>query len=197
MRIQGRKAALPLFVSLHLSLITSFLSSCTSDSYHINGFARDFQEGDTICLAEEGTTDKFIAQTTVANGKFLFEGETEVTQLCRIFAKREPDQGIDFFLEADDITIELSDKPGLSRVSGTRVNNEWQLLTDSIQLMGFQVTNALRMPDNDSLSHLRKMDAIDSLHRRMSACIEHTAQRNSDNDLGQYISKHYKAPEFK
>lgn len=152
--------------------------ACQSDSFYINGYARDCQEGDTICLALEDDTTLF-AQTTVKDGFFRLSGTTDTTSLCRAFLKREPGNVVSFFLEPGNITIEFHRLPAVSRVSGTIINNEWQKLYDSVNLIF-----------ND------RSQPFDSLHRRMSACILHAAQRNKDNPLGRYIEEHYKKPEF-
>ena len=103
---------------------------------------------------------------------------------------------VSFFTEPGIITVELNSEPGTSRVSGTKLNNQWQQLTDSIALMGYQVAKALRHPAADSTAQKALAHYVDSLHRQMSACIQNTAQRNKDNPLGRYINENYKAPEF-
>ena len=82
-------------------------------------------------------------------------------------------------------------------VSGTKLNNEWQQLTDSVAILGNQVALLLRHPEADTTAQKALVTNVDSLHRKMSACILNTAQRNKDNPLGKYINENYKAPEFK
>lgn len=175
----------------------SLLSACQSNSYQINGFARAFQEGDTICLMSEDQTVEPLDQTVIRDGKFMFTGETDDFQLFRAYVKQQPDCGTTFFLEPGHITIELYHRSAVSRVSGTICNNEWQRLSDSINLLAKDIVSILHHPATDSLSQQRNVYIIDSLHRRMSDCILHTAQRNSDNPLGRYIQENYKKPEFK
>ena len=153
--------------------------ACQSDSFEINGYARDFLDGDTICMTvdDHGT---ILAQTIVSEGLFQLSGTIDTVCLCRAYVKQDPKSGVSFFLEPGNITIELRRLPAVSRVSGTIVNNEWQKLSDSINLIF-----------ND------RAQPFDSLHRRMSDCILHSAQRNKDNILGRYIEEHYKKPEFK
>ena len=175
----------------------SLLLSCQSNSFQINGIARALQEGDTICLAYDEEPESAFAQTTVSDGKFVFAGETDAFRLCRVYAKQQPDCSATFFSEPGHITIELYPRPAISRVSGTPCNNEWQHLSDSIQLLAKDIVYILRHPATDTLAQQRNVHTIDSLHRRMSACILHTAQRNCDNPLGRYILDNYKKPEFK
>jgi hypothetical protein len=175
----------------------SLLAACQSNSLQINGIARAFQEGDTICLTYDDEPENVFAQTTVSDGKFEFAGETDAFRLCRAYVKRQPDCNATFFLEPGHITIEFYPRPAISRVSGTRCNNEWQHLSDSIQLLAKEIVYILRHPATDTLAQQRNVHIIDSLHRRMSDCILHTAQRNRDNPLGRYIQENYKKPEFK
>ena len=112
-------------------------------------------------------------------------------------AKKASACQVSFFTEPGTITIELNSQPGTSRVSGTRLNNEWQQLTDSVEMMGYEVARLLRHPAADATAQKALANRVDSLHRKMSACILNTAQRNKDNPLGKYINENYKAPEFK
>lgn len=175
----------------------SLIAACQSNSFQINGIARAFQKGDTICLAYDEEAESAFAQTTVIDGKFQFTGETDAFRLCRAYVKQHPDCSATFFSEPGHITIELSPRPAISRVSGTKCNNEWQHLSDSIQLLAKDIAYILRHPATDTLAQQRNAHTIDSLHRRMSDCILHTALRNSDNPLGRYIEENYKKPEFK
>ena len=182
----------PLLFAFYFSLL---ISSCQSNTYQIDGFARSFAEGDTICLMNEG--GKPIAISTVSNGKFSFYGENMETGLYSVMAKKAPACQVSFFTEPGTTTIELNSQPGTSRVSGTRLNNEWQLLTDSIAMVGREIAKLLRHPTADTTAQKALATSVDSLHRRMSDCILNTAQRNKDNPLGKYIQENYKAPEFK
>ena len=183
--------------SLGLAIAGIMLGSCQSNSYQITGFAREFQDGDTICIVADGPEAPILAQTIVESGKFLFSGETDTVSLCCAYMKQEPDCRVEFFLAPGHITIEMQRLPTPSRVSGTVFNNEWQLLADSIELLEEYVVKILRTKPSDSATQQRNAHAIDSLHRRMSDCIKNTAHRNRYNALGKYIKHNYKEPEFK
>ena len=124
----------------------SLLAACQSNSFQINGIARSLQEGDTICLAYDEEPENAFAQTTVSDGKFVFAGETDVFRLCRAYVKQQPDCSATFFSEPGHITIELYPRPAISRVSGTRCNNEWQHLSDSIQLLAKDIVYSSTNP---------------------------------------------------
>jgi len=182
---------------LGLTVVGTLCLSCQSNVYQINGFARDFTDGDTICLRYETDGDRSVVLTQVADGKFLFSGETNTIAFCHIYPKQRPESTVSFFLEPSQITVELALAPERNRVSGTTINNTWQQLNDSIRILGEEVVKNALLPVADSTTQLLRVQTIDSLHRLMSDCILSTARRNSDNPLGQYINLNYKAPEFK
>ena len=186
--------ALPLLFTFHFSFL---ISSCQSNVYHIQGFAQDFMEGDTICLRFESDENRPVFITQIADGKFTFSGETDATALCHIYPKNRPESTVSLFLEPAQITVELSLLPERNRVSGTTINNNWQQLNDSIRMLGQEVVKTSLQPVTDSVTQLLRVKTVDSLHRRMSDCILNTARLNSYNPLGQYINENYKAPEFK
>lgn len=172
--------------------------SCQSDRYQIDGFARQLEQGDTICIVLENEPERFLGTAIVHQGKFSVTGTTDTILFCRAYLSRMKDCNASFLLEPGTIALELNLPPKPSRASGTRLNNQWQQLNDSIQRMGTELIKlASTKSPCDEETHRSKLQTIDSLHRRMSACIENTAKRNADNPLGQYIKENYKAPEFK
>lgn len=179
-----------------LAALSLLLTSCQSNSFHIKGFARQLPEGDTICLVAD-KPEEILATTTVCNGQFTLSGEADSILLCRIYAKSQYDNGVTFFLEPSAMTAELNKFPAISRVSGTRINNEWQHLNDSIQLLGTEIIRLSEAGITHDSPHQEIIKRIDSLHRKMSDCILNTARRNNDNTLGLYIQQNYQAPEFK
>ena len=182
---------------LGLTVVGTLCLSCQSNVYQIDGYARDFNDGDTICLHHEADEDGIIFITQVVDGKFSFSGETNSHTLCHIYSKQNPESTVSFFLEPARITVELSLTPKRNRVSGTTINNTWQQLNDSIRLLGQEVVRTSLLPMADSTTQVQRVKTIDSLHRKMSNCILNTARLNDDNPIGIYIKNNYKAPEFK
>lgn len=172
--------------------------SCQSDSYKIKGYASQLRDGDTITLTLEDHQQKILGKAIVAQGNFNMMGVTDTTVFCRAYLNREPLTSVSFFLEPGDITIELHPYPTPSRVSGTVLNNEWQILNDSVQMLGDKLIRMAEVSTKTGADKRMQLEqAIDSMHRRLSDCIKHTAQRNKDNVLGKYIMENYKEPEFK
>ena len=174
------------------------LCSCQSDAYQIKGCAPDLKDGDTITLAFEDPPQKILGQACVANGVFKFAGTTDTTLFCRAYLKGQQLTSCSFFLEPGNITIELHRHPKPSRVSGTVLNNEWQALNDTVQKIGTRLIRLAELSTRTQSPDRRQLQQqIDSLHRRLSATITETAQRNQQNVLGRYILDNYKEPEFK
>ena len=179
-----------------LAVVGYMLCSCQSDSYQINGFARQLPEGDTIVLAQEEMPSQPLGYDIVSEGRFLITGTSDTPSLCRVYQKRDPSCVVNCFLEPGTITVELNPPPALSRVSGTRLNNTWQQMNDSIQLLGRELIRITAAKSSDRAAHLTRLNAVDSLHRKMSDCILNTARQNQDNALGKYILQNYKEPKF-
>ena len=181
---------------IRLAIAGIAFCSCQSDSYKIKGYASHLHDGDTIILALEDYQQKILGQAKVYDGNFIMKGVTDTTVFCRAYLNREPLTSISFFLEPGNITIELNPYPAPSRVSGTSLNNEWQGLNDSVQILGDKL---IRLAETASRtkSYNRQQKSIDSLHRKISGCITNTGQRNKNNVLGKYIIDNYKGPEFK
>ena len=175
----------------------SFLLACQSDYYQIDGFAKNFKKGDTICLVADNSPTNIFQQTIVENGKFYFSGHADTIRFCTIYLKHEPASKASLFLEPGHIAVELHSYPKLSKVSGTRLNNSWQQLADSVELLSKGIFEIMHHPAISVTEQAEHAHTVDSLHKRMSDCILNTAQRNRDNPLGRYIEDHYKAPEFK
>ena len=173
----------------------SLILACQSHSYQIDGIARDFKDGDTICLVSENN-GQLMRQTVITDGTFHFTGDAESVCLCEAYVKHDPNSRVSFFLEAGHIVLELHQYPVLSRVSGTYINNSWQQLADSVSYLSQDMIRILHHPGQDTAEHVANVHTVDSLHRRMVSCILNTARRNKDNPLGRYINENYKAPEF-
>ena len=181
-----------------LSLAGALFCACQTDSYHIKGFARELQQGDTICFVTDDKPERILGQAIVNEGTFSVNGTTDTNLMFRAYLKRMPECNVAFFLEPGNIALELNLPPRPSRVSGTMLNNGWQQMNDSVQRFGEQlITLSKDVGITTQDTHRSRLYTIDSLHRRMSACIINTARRNHGNALGRYIEENYKEPEFK
>lgn len=182
---------------LGLAALGFMLLSCQSNSYKINGFALQLEEGDTILIAHDSDRLQPFAMTIVNGGIFFWEGDINDVEPCWVYLKRRPECNAFYFPDNGTIAIELNLPPTPSRVSGTLLNNKWQHLNDSIQRIGKNIISLMEQKDSDTLAHMTKHKRVDSLHYLMSALIINTGKRNKGNPLGNFILENYKEPEFK
>ena len=146
-----------------LALASLILASCQSKDCHV-------------------TVENVITTPTSykINPARHFHYSADSVRLCRI-----PDTQVLFFNEPGNVYIELSPHEGMTRVSGTKLNNEWQALNDTVAKYD-QLLRDLFGNHSDSLYN--QVSAIyDTLQQR----ILQTADRNRDNALGHFISLHF------
>ena len=162
-------------------------AACQSDTYYIKGEAKDFADGTELYLAEAVGEHHVVDTLAVQNGRFAYGAPADERLLCLIPAgAAEP--ALYFFACPGNVYVELSTKVGRSRVSGTRVNNEWQALNDTVAKYDRHIRSLF---DADSL-HPRKIYAgTERLYTTLPRRISETALRNKDNALGRFIDSHY------
>jgi len=184
-------------------MAAALMAACQSDVYHIRGEARCLRDGTVLYIAD-GIDRQALPfdSAIVADGRFRLSGTTDTTQLCRISCGVKPtaadsdditleeDKGVTaeevlFFLEPGNIYIELSSRKGRSRVSGTKVNNEWQRLQDRVAQADRKIRSIVRSSSQDK--HRQAREVYDDIDRD----IRDAALRNSDNALGIFISERY------
>ena len=178
--------------NLRLAVVSLMLTGCQSHDYHIKGEAHWLQDGDTIIVADENGHE--LGRSLVNGGTFSLTGSTSTATMCQLFASAEPDNRLWLFLEGGLIYVELHQEEGESRVSGTKVNNEWQLLADSIKLLGNEAVGLAQQSIGSDSSRQRDITLrLQQLKLQMEEAVERAARRNSDNPLGRYIRDNYRA----
>ena len=135
---------------------------------------------------------------TVIEGRFNYEATVDTVRIHKLYAPSEPDAAVIFFTEPGNVHIELSRQAGHSRVSGTKVNNEWQALNDTVAKYDHQL-RTLFEASNDSVNPRRLTAQVQRLYIQLTQRITEAARRNSDNALGHFISRHFtdgRSPSF-
>ena len=175
------------------AIVALAMVACQNDTCRINGEARSFKDGTWLYLTADLNNGTPADSLCVRHGRFVYQQTTGTTSLCLIYpAGASPCSGITFFTEPGNIYIELVKEPGRSRVSGTKVNNEWQALNDSISRCDHSIRTLMRN-SRDSISLQRLSADLQRLYDNMEKAIGATAQRNLDNALGQFINSHYRS----
>ena len=173
------------FVGLVLAAVV--FAACQSDTYYMKGEAHGFADGTELYLAEAVGERHVVDTLAVQNGRFAYSAPADGRLLCLIPAgAAEP--ALHFFACPGNVYVELTTEVGRSRVSGTKVNNEWQALCDTVAKYDHEIRSLF---ETDSL-HPRKIHAgTERLYTTLTRRITETALRNKDNALGRFISSHY------
>lgn len=166
------------------------LAACQSNTYHIKGIVKDVQE-DTLFLTtdlQQGTPRDTIL---VKDGQFELSGETDSTYFCMIYSKNEEALNIPLFIEPGTIKVLLSKTPGVSRVGGTAINDEWQRMSDSTMVIGKEINNiAEKVFTNEKATQEEQQKAmaqIEKLNQRHAKVVLDFTERNIKNELGYFL----------
>ncbi|MBR6275698.1 MAG: DUF4369 domain-containing protein [Prevotella sp.] len=174
---------------LGLAIAGLALAACQSDTYYIKGEAHGIGDGTVLYLSTDLQGHSRPADSIiVSNGKFAYRGTTDADSVWRLYTPTLPEAFVYFFAEPRNVYIELYNKAARSRVSGTKTNNEWQALNDTVAKYDRYMRKVV---GNDSLSVKQKSIEMNRLYTILDDCIRQTARRNSDNVLGRFISTHY------
>ena len=166
------------------------LAACQSNTYQIKGTVEDAQ-GDTLFLTtdlQQGTPRDTIL---VKDGQFELSGETDSTYFCMIYSKNEEALNIPLFIEPGTIKVLLSKTPGVSRVGGTAINDEWQRMSDSTMVIGKEINNiAEKVFANEKATQEEQQKAmaqIEKLNQRHAKVVLDFTERNIKNELGYFL----------
>ena len=175
-------------------LAATMLVACHSNSFKINGTIDGAKDGDTLYISydmAQGTpADSFF----VKDGQFSYEGKTDTTRLSMIYSKKQVDINSAFFLESGEINIHLSNLPEKQKVSGTTVNDQWQLLVDSINLFSKSLNDLSAQLFSQAFTEeaqAKLQEQVIKTQARMSQCIMSFAERNISNELGYFLVNLY------
>ena len=175
-----------------LAAAALWLTSCQSNTYHIKGTAKSLPDGQTVYLSADPGTLAPCDSAIITQGAFRFDGKTDSTHAATIYAKHNATQSIDFLLTPGSAVILLTATPGQSRISGSKVHDEWQAMTDQLNAHSNRLQQLIK--SSGSLTDSGQVDLLIEarrIEREMRACIANTAQRNADNALGRFIATHY------
>ena len=167
-------------------MTAALLAACQSNTFHIRGEAKGFQDGEILYIADGLNRDSLPTDSIiVAEGHFIFHGETDTVRFCRLYRAIDAQLEVTFFLEPGNIYVEMSAVPGRSRVSGTVINNGWQALNDEVAVCDRQLRRIIRDENIDRAAQAKALyDQIDFSIREM-------ALKHKNNALGRFISTRY------
>ena len=180
--------------SILFSAAVLALTACHSNAYKINGAAEGLKDGDTLYITNDLQTGIPTDTLVVKDGKFELSGETDSTYIAMIYSKARNELNAPFFVEPGNITIKLVETPGASRVGGTKCNEQWQELNDSVMTIGKEINRiAEHIYGNtvDEMEQQKGMEQIEKLNQRFSAIVVKTTEKNIKNEFGYFLLTYY------
>ena len=180
--------------SILFSAAVLALTACHSNAYKINGVVEGLNDGDTLYITNDLQTGIPTDTLIVKDGKFELSGETDSTYLCMVYSEKRNELNAPFFVEPGNISIKLVDTPGASRVGGTKCNQQWQELNDSVMIIGKEINRiAEHIYGNtvDEMEQQKGMEQIDKLNQRFSAVVIKTTEKNIKNEFGYFLLTYY------
>lgn len=175
---------------LGIIALTATLAACHDNGYKIEGSATGMNEGDTLIMTTDLTMMQALDTLIVKDGKFSTSGTADSTQLCVVYAMNNPRQSAMFFLEPGTIKLTINEEPGKSKVSGTKVNEAWQKITDISNSYGEKMEKKSEKLYDENLSDEERqaiMDELDKLNNELMAKIIECGEENIDNELGYFV----------
>ena len=180
--------------SILFSTAVLALTACHSNTYKISGAVEGLNDGDTLFITNDLQTGIPTDTLIVKDGKFELSGETDSTYLCMVYSEKRNELNAPFFIEPGNISIKLVETPGASRVGGTKCNEQWQELNDSVMTIGKEINRiAEHIYGNtvDEMEQQKGMDQIEKLNQRFSAIVVKTTEKNIKNEFGYFLLTYY------
>lgn len=180
--------------SILFSTAVLALTACHSNTYKISGAVEGLNDGDTLFITNDLQTGIPTDTLIVKDGKFELSGETDSTYLCMVYSEKRNELNAPFFIEPGNISIKLVETPGASRVGGTKCNEQWQELNDSVMTIGKEINRiAEHIYGNtvDEMEQQKGMEQIEKLNQRFSAIVAKTTEKNIKNEFGYFLLTYY------
>lgn len=184
---------------LILTVLTGVLAACQQNSYKIVGTAEGYADGDTLYLRKGLNTLQMVDTIVVKDGQFNTEGIADSTYFCELLFQDTQNSLLTFFIEPGTINVSLSKTEGESRVSGTNVNDEWQMLMDTINASDLKMRQIIGMMGGEEASEQQQtviMQELQQLYIEISQAYIATAEKNIDNELGYFIVMNFLGNDF-
>lgn len=172
---------------LSLSLIALLFTACSGNSYKVTGKIYGIADDATIMLFHIKDGGLAIMDSTKVSGEsFSFSGKTDTCQVAMLSFSVDGIQSnsCTFFLEPGNIKIEYAN--GMQNVSGTLVNEQFQIFYDKSSNMNERAT-AIEMElqraatEADRESAFKKME---ELQEEFIDIIRASILNNTDNEFG-------------
>ena len=180
--------------TLYSALLIGALTACQSTTYQVKGTIEGAADGDTLFLTSDLQSGIPSDTIFVEDGKFHISGEADSVRLCMIYSAKRNELNAPFFIEPGIISIQIKETPGASRVGGTKCNDEWQVLNDSVISIGKEINRIAEHIYGNTVTpeeQQKGMEAIDKLNQRFSRMVINTCEKNIRNEFGYFLLTYY------
>jgi thiol-disulfide isomerase/thioredoxin len=180
--------------TLYSALLIGALTACQSTTYQVKGTIEGAADGDTLFLTSDLQTGIPSDTIFVEDGKFHISGEADSVRLCMIYSAKRNELNAPFFIEPGIISIQIKETPGASRVGGTKCNDEWQVLNDSVISIGKEINRIAEHIYGNTVTpeeQQKGMEQIDRLNQRFSNIVIKTCEKNIRNEFGYFLLTYY------
>ena len=180
--------------TLYSALLIGALTACQSTTYQVQGTIEGAADGDTLFLTSDLQSGIPSDTIFVEDGKFHISGEADSVRLCMIYSAKRNELNAPFFIEPGIISIQIKETPGASRVGGTKCNDEWQVLNDSVMSIGKEINQIAEHIYGNTVTpeeQQKGMEQIDRLNQRFSNIVIKTCEKNIRNEFGYFLLTYY------
>lgn len=174
-----------LFAGMALSM-----AACHQNGYKIAGSATGYDDGDTMFIANISMEP--IDTLIVKDGKFSKSGQADSVKLGIIYAQKNPDDAVLFFIEPGTIELTMSGEPNGSKVAGTKSNDGLQALTDKTNELESRLEQ-LSMAFNDTTAMTTEEKRLEitqeyiKIQEEFPKIFIEAAEQNIDNEFGYFV----------
>jgi len=177
-----------------LAVAVFLIAACQSNVCHLRGEAHNVPDSTVLYLTSVFSGYHLLDSMIVSDGLFAHDitlQNTDTALFCRMTHAKSSEACVFFFVEPGNVYVELRPEIGGSRVSGTKINNQWQALNDTVATYDYRLRNLISTVNVDSVNTQKLYQETQHLYTLLNSRINETATRNRNNALGRFISTHY------
>ena len=185
---------------LWLLIVIMSLSACkeqavetiSDDGFVVIGTTDSVLNNASLSILMDGTEEP-VATMHVKDCKFWYEGNADkltIYQVSRSLAQSDPAKQMFFAQNGDTVRIHLSSQMGLSRVTGTTVNDDFQMTIDSAMNRNRRLEKEFaKYGDNPSEAQKKEMKKLmTEENNRLTEIYYKVAEKHIDNEFGFFIT---------
>lgn len=164
----------------------------SDDGFVVIGTTDSLLNNASLSVMMDGREEP-VGTVHVKDCKFWYESDAEnltIYQVSRSMAQSDPAKQMFFAQNGDSVHIHLSSQMGLSRVSGTTVNDDFQMTIDSAMNRNKRLEKEFaKYGDNPSEAQKKEMKKLmKEENDRLAEIYYKVAEKHIDNEFGFFIT---------